>query len=271
MKINSKTKISTIIKQNSEAIEVIASINPHFNKLRNPILRAVLAPRVTIEDACRIGKCEVNEMLQKLFAIGFELDLQTFEGEEKNEVTDNKTIQEIIKFGKVKSLDVRPILAGGEDPFLNIMEVLKDVPDGYALEVINSFEPTPLIKIMEKKGYQTYVISDGGLIKTYFAKIMETLEMIEDCKTDFMVSIDVFEQEREKVKGHCSELDVRDLEMPLPMMTILNEVEELVEGQSLLVHHKKVPQYLLPELVERQFKIWMTEIEKGYVKLLIHK
>jgi TusA-related sulfurtransferase len=100
---------------------------------------------------------------------------------------------------------------------------------------------------------------------------METLEMIEPCKTDFMCSNIEFENERVKIKGHCSELDVRDLEMPLPMITILDEMEELVEGQSLLVHHKKVPQYLLPELIERQFKIWITEIEEGYVKLLIHK
>ncbi len=269
MKINGKTKISTLIKHNVAAIEVIAAINSHFNKLRNPILRAVLAPRVSVEDASRIGKCEVDLMLKKLYEIGFELDVEVSKVEIGKE--DNRDVLKIIQSGKIISLDVRPILSGGEDPFLKIMEVLKQVPDGFVLEVINTFEPTPLIKIIEKKGYISHIESKGEIVKTYFTKIMETLEMIEECNTDFICSNAEFENEREKIKGHCSEIDVRDLEMPLPMITILDEMEELVEGQSLLVHHKKVPQYLIPELVERQFQVWITEIEEGYVKLLIHK
>jgi uncharacterized protein (DUF2249 family) len=224
-----------------------------------------------VEDASRIGKCEVNLMLQKLFEIGFELDIELFEDEVVLEINNQNLVFDEIASGKIISLDVRPILSAGEDPFLKILETLKKLPEGYVLEVINTFEPTPLIKIIEKKGYKSYIVNKEGLVKTYFKKNMETLEMKELCKTDFMCSNIEFEKEREKVKGHCSELDVRDLEMPLPMISILDEMEELVEGQSLLVHHKKVPQYLLPELIERQFQVWITEIEDGYVKLLIHK
>ena len=78
-------------------------------------------------------------------------------------------------------------------------------------------------------------------------------------------------EEKEKFKGHCRETDVRDLEMPLPMVTILAELENLNSGDALLVHHKKIPQYLLPELADRNFKVWIAEIEEGNVKLLIHK
>jgi hypothetical protein len=38
------------------------------------------------------------------------------------------------------------------------------------------------------------------------------------------------------------------------MVTILNELEALPQGHALYVHHKKMPQYLLPELEERRFK-----------------
>ena len=65
-------------------------------------------------------------------------------------------------------------------------------------------------------------------------------------------------------------MDVRDLEMPLPMVTILKELEELKEGNVLYVHHKKIPQYLLPELAERNFKTWIAEVDDENVKLLIH-
>ena len=51
----------------------------------------------------------------------------------------------------------------------------------------------------------------------------------------------------------------------------LEELEELKENGALYVHHKKVPQYLLPELAERNFKTWIAEVDENNVKLLIHK
>ena len=48
------------------------------------------------------------------------------------------------------------------------------------------------------------------------------------------------------------------------------ELEELKEGDMLFVHHKKIPQYLLPELAERNFKTWIAEVDDENVKLLIH-
>ena len=71
--IKPETKISTIIKANADAIEAIASINPHFNKLRNPILRKILASRVTVSEAAKIGKCSMECFAEKLRPLGFDL------------------------------------------------------------------------------------------------------------------------------------------------------------------------------------------------------
>ena len=43
------------------------------------------------------------------------------------------------------------------------------------------------------------------------------------------------------------------------------------ENEALYVNHKKVPQMLLPELEDRGFKTWISDIEEGNVKLLITK
>ncbi len=43
MKINSQTKISALIKDNPNTIEAIVSVNPYFSKLKNPLLRGILA------------------------------------------------------------------------------------------------------------------------------------------------------------------------------------------------------------------------------------
>lgn len=270
MKINGQTKISVIIKHNEGAIDAIAAINRHFHKLRNPILRKILAARISIEDAARIGKCEVIEILQKLSAIGFEIETRTqFSNEEKSITKYNTEVMQAINSGKLKSLDVRPVLEKGTDPFSHIMEALKKLPDGYVLEVINSFEPTPLIKILNKKGYASMIKTTEDVVQTYFIKVTEAQEEKRAGKLLFNVSMKELEIEQDK--NQYREIDVRNMEMPLPMVTILNELEDLQEGVALFVHHKKVPQYLLPELEQRHFNTWIAEIEEGDVKLLIHK
>jgi len=270
MKISANTKISKIIKHDPEAIEVIASINPHFKKLKNPILRKVLAPRVTIEDAARIGKCKVEDFFEALSKIGFEIELQQAKTANEQPV-ENKAIVDVINAGKVKSIDVRPVLEKGSDPFNLIMDELSTLPDAFVLEVINSFEPTPLIKILNKKGYASFIVNKEVSVSTYFLKVGEETPEQENFSLVSLISLSELEIEKEKFKDRFKEIDVRDLEMPLPMVTILNELEDLSDDHALYVHHKKVPQYLLPELEDRKVKTWVAEIEDGNVKLLIHR
>src|SRR5690554_2361356 len=114
MRINGNTKVSKVIKENKEAIEAIASLNSHFTKLRNPILRRLLAPRVTIAEAAKIGKCEVQEMLNALVKIGFELEENVKENTQSNSLGENVEVKDFLDNLTVISLDVRPILAKGE-------------------------------------------------------------------------------------------------------------------------------------------------------------
>lgn len=271
MKINKQTKIADLIKENKKAIEVIASINPHFIKLRNPILRKVLAPRVTIEDAARIGKCDVAVFFKKLAEIGFDIENNPNIKEEKMEKSQNLAILNAIKTGRLTTLDVRPSLAKGEDPFKEIMGALKSLPTENALEVINTFEPTPLIKIVNSKGYVSMVETEEGVVYTYFLKDEGAKKENPAIANLVKVSISELEEEKANCKKQIIEVDVRDLEMPLPMVTILGELEALTAEQALFVHHKKIPQYLLPELEERKFKTWAAEIDDENVKLLIRK
>jgi len=67
------------------------------------------------------------------------------------------------------------------------------------------------------------------------------------------------------------EVDVRDLEMPMPMQTILEKIEQLPEGYALFVHHKRIPQFLLPELKKRNFSYVAREIDPDYTQLIVYK
>lgn len=271
MKVSPETKISALIKENPASIEAIISVSPRFSKLRNPLLRGILASRTSLHDAARIGKCEIGLLFDALDALGFETDRKQDNQEEIPQIGIHPAISEALRQSLVTLLDVRPTLDRGGDPFNEIMGELALLPDGDVLQVINSFEPTPLITIARSKGFESWIDSQGDEVHTYFIKAGEVKEDIQQGDRIYEIPFEEHETRLSAFNDAVRYLDVRDLEMPLPMITILKELEELEENFALYVHHKKVPQYLLPELKDRNFTVWITVVDDSNVKLLIHR
>jgi uncharacterized protein (DUF2249 family) len=271
MKISAKTKVSKLIDANEQTIDIISSVNKHFRKLKNPFLRKALAPRVTLSEAARIGGVPVCVLIDKLKEIGFELEsdcgCETASPKDKYRIED-KTIN--MKKEKVIEMDVRPVLAGGVDPFEAIMAKLKTMADDETLMIINTFEPIPLLNILKKKGYDYETVRpENGVVHTYLEKVQGEVKETESKKEHFDEAS--FEQMEKRFEGKMTEVDVRDLEMPLPMVTILNEIEKIEPGHALYVHHKKLPQYLIPEMEDRGYKWVSDEIDDSNIKLIIFK
>ena len=264
MEISSNTKISHIFRENKDAIDTIASINTHFKKLKNPILRKVMAPRVTIKEAAKIGNINANEILRKLETIGFQV---IYEDEAKTE--SNYEAGESKKdFSDIVSLDVRPIINAGNDPFKEIMGSVKKMKNNETLKIINVFEPVPLISILKDKGYDTWTdkISESEF-HTYFNKTTESTHT--EIVAEMPITEGSFDEKLASFGENLKEIDVRLLEMPEPMVTILSELETLPDSHVLFVNHKKVPQFLLPELESRNYHYITKDIEPGYVQMII--
>ena len=271
MKISRDTKISAIIKFNSDAIEAIVSINNHFTKLRNPIYRKLLAARVTIADAAKLGGTEVQTIYDKLIPLGFSVEKAPaiFEPEEKGVPYFMKHLTPAF----TEELDVRAGLANGVDPFNLIMDTLNKMPKEKTLKLINTFEPAPLITILHQKGYIHYTVrKEPQLIFTYLkyvgeSAINDTFEQILPTFND----IPEFEAQIKCFGDKIVVLDVRYLDMPKPILFILKELAILPADSMLYVHHKKVPHFLFPEIQERGFRWLINELDENDVKLLIYK
>lgn len=65
---------------------------------------------------------------------------------------------------KFKVLDVRPILARGEEPFDTIRSRVSELAVGQGLTVVAPFLPAPLIELLRSEGYASTVEhhTDGG-------------------------------------------------------------------------------------------------------------
>jgi uncharacterized protein (DUF2249 family) len=267
MTIGANTRISELLRGHPDALEAIVSISPKFNKLRNPLLRKLMASRATIGMASRIGGCTPEDFYARLEPLGFTVDRATKEVVEDRTATRPGFMKEL-KPERVQELDVRPILNEGKDPFSLILGRVKALQPGETLKIINDFEPIPLLQMLGKQGFGTHSeLVDGGTWNAYFFKTQE----VQLPDTVPPANSDDFEAWVGKFEGRTRTIDVRHLEMPLPMHTILDELEHLPEDHALYVNHKRIPVFLLPELVERGLEYRVKEIAEGDVKLFIFR
>ena len=267
MVINANTKISGLLKESADALEAIISISPKFEKLRNPLLRKIMAGRTSIAMASKIGGCTIADFFNKLKPLGFEIDssIAPVNNEKKQMPAFLNTIQK----DQLTELDVRPVIAAGKDPLSLILQKIKWLKPGQVLKIINSFYPQPLILLLEKQGFESFadVINDD-LVETYFYKKRDIAFSTAQQPVDAGEGWDDMVQ---RFKNRVQIVDVRQMAMPLPMMTILEALNQLPDEKALFVYHKRIPVFLLPELAERKFTYRIKEISDGQVNLLIFR
>lgn len=266
MIINANTKIAGILKANERALDAIISINPKFEKLRNPFLRRIMAARTSLAMASKFAGCTIEDFFIKLEPLGYTVDREAKANKEKQEPVPG-FIRDLRK-DQIILFDVRPILSSGSDPLNLILEKIQAIEPGQVLKITNSFEPTPLIILLQKKGFETYAEHiQPDLVDTYFFKKVRKNFKVENAP---LPSND-WDEVVKKFNDKLIEIDVRHLEMPLPMHAILEALEVLPIGSALYIYHKRIPVFLLPELAEGGFDYRIKEISEGEVHLLVFK
>jgi uncharacterized protein (DUF2249 family) len=269
MTIDANTKIAALIKQQPAALEAIISISSKFTKLRNPVLRKVIGGRTSIAMASKLGGCSINDFFDKLRPLGFKIDDTTSEVKEEQSIKAVPTWVSQAQMHKIVTLDVRPVFETGQDPLQIILATVKTLKQDEVLKLINSFEPTPLLHLLGKKGFQSFVEKiNPELVRTYFYKTSDEPAVLPvEIKPGSIGWDDVLTRFKEKMKV----VDVRQMEMPLPMHTILEALDSLPANEALFVYHKRIPVFLLPELEERKFTYRINEVSDAEVHLLIYK
>lgn len=121
------------------------------------------------------------------------------------------------------ALDVRPILAGGDDPLDAILAALEGVTADGLLRLTAPFQPRPLIALLSQRGYSPSVWQDSDGAWQLAIRGPRAPELI----------------------------DLRDLPAPEPLEEILVRSAALTAGRAMLARVPRVPTLLLPRLSER--------------------
>ncbi|MFT3691122.1 DUF2249 domain-containing protein [Paenirhodobacter sp.] len=140
---------------------------------------------------------------------------------------------------EIVTLDVRPIIAGGEEPFAAIISAADALAEGQVLRILAPFRPVPLFRVMERRGFAWEETALGA----------------PDWQVDFHIP------EQRLSDGSAMEaagwaapsvtLDLTGLEPPQPMMRILATTETLEPGGVLFALLDREPVFLFPQLKER--------------------
>jgi uncharacterized protein (DUF2249 family) len=150
-----------------------------------------------------------------------------------------------------KTLDVRPILADGGEPFQAIMAAVESLAPGQGLTLLAPFKPVPLFNVLERKGFLHQVSAlEGGDFEVRFTPRATEVLASEDIEGDG--------EWPEPVRN----FDFSDLDPPQPMVRILSELETMSPGEVMFAVLAREPLFLFPELTKRGHK-WAGNYDSG--------
>lgn len=144
----------------------------------------------------------------------------------------------------LRTLDVRPTLRAGGEPFDEIMKAVVSLAEGEGLRLLATFEPVPLFKVMELKGYTSLSRPlDGGEWEVTFTPTGNVTPAATVAAGP--IAGDGVWPEPVQI------LDNRGLPPPEPLVLTLEAVERMETGTVLEIWTDRDPLHLYPELARR--------------------
>jgi len=165
------------------------------------------------------------------------------------------------------TLDVRPELRAGGEPFPRIMLAAASLEPGQALRLLATFEPIPLYAVLGRKGLAHRAIHHGEA----------DWEILFTPETSAPPAPPPPRATSGSHSGDGSgwpepkqSLDNRGLQPPEPMVRILSALEMLAAGEVIEAWNDREPLLLYPELEARGAAIQVRQGTTG-VRLLIRR
>ena len=173
------------------------------------------------------------------------------------------------------TLDVRPLLARGEEPFGAIMAAARQVSSGAVLQLLSPFEPFPLYRVLGSQGFQHWAHQrDPGTWEVLFCKAPPEAQQSAGDSAPAHPAVAAPGTEPEEAwpaPSRTVTIDVSDLVPPEPMIRILEALEQIRPGEALLVNHVRRPVYLYARLDELGYRHRTRELGPQQVEVVILK
>lgn len=167
--ITPQTRIGEFLDNFPELEELLISLSPAFQKLRNPVLRRTIGRVATFQQVAVVGNIPLDTIINSLRKAAGQNQtdeiMNTTNNPEKQPAWFNTA-------SVTETLDARQMLQAGQHPLADVLARTSALQAGQIFKLITPFTPMPLIEKVTDKGCVAYVetISDSE-VHTYFGKI----------------------------------------------------------------------------------------------------
>ena len=168
LQIDENSKLSKALDMHPDVLEYIVSLNPHdFERLRNPLMRKLMPPRISVGRVAKITDRSVSEIIIRIHEIGgFTLDESDLEQlNEKSELSDVElplNPQEKPEWISDPVAEVVDLLEGDArldiDPMPPIFKALNRVGLEKVVLIKHMWEPQPLYDLWIRRGIEYYSV-----------------------------------------------------------------------------------------------------------------
>lgn len=263
-------KISDVIGTYPRLIDELVALNPTFRLLRNPVMRRVQSRLVTVAQAAEIAGMDPDQLVQTLNrAIGITPP-------STSENTTSRPSEPVgpppwVATAQIDAeVDARPMQREGREPFSAIMAAARQVAHGHAFRLRNTFEPIPLYDVLGQQGFVHHAQQHGPddweiLFFRAGGRRRAATPPPAPAEAPEPTTLD-WESPHATVT-----IDVRELVPPEPLIRIMETLEELPPGETLLVHHVRRPMHLYPRLDALGHRHETRELGPMRVEVLIEK
>lgn len=259
-RVTAETTIARALAADPALLDRLVAFNGRFAKLRNPILRRTMAKLATFADAARVAGVPLPALLD--VANGAPAAPRAEPAPAPAPPAAPPAWVAALDRAAAASLDVRPILAAGEDPFARIMGVVAKLAPGTPLILEAPFDPAPLRRVLAQKGFAEHAeCLTPDHWRVYFLKGAAAAAAAPAAPGAARIW-------RESGTPH---IDVRGLNPPEPMLAILRLLETPDCGDTVIVHHEREPMFLYPELAERGWRHEIVDGDPGEVRLRLSR
>lgn len=173
----------------------------------------------------------------------------------------------------LQTLDVRPILKAGGEPFPEIMKAVSELGAGQSLRLLANFKPVPLFAVMQKKGYTHGEKElDGGDWEVLFTPSESPASASTGPAPAASATPVVSTPGQDDATGWPEPrhtLDNRGMMPPEPLVITMEALEGMATGEVLECFYDREPLLLYPELQTRGHSAHCEKLGPSEYRVLI--
>jgi hypothetical protein len=167
--ITPDSKIGALLESYPQLEEILLQMSPAYAYLRNPVLRRTVAKVATLRQVAKVGNVPLATLINTLrHSVGIDENWS----DQAASGTSEQVPAWLENVVVAKTLDARPVIAGGGHPLEQVLGELRELHSGEIYLLITPFLPAPLLDVVKKKGHEVWTKTNGeGLYENYFRKL----------------------------------------------------------------------------------------------------